>query len=144
VDPAGENLYAAITFDQRSPIARVPLDEPEAWDTDIQLTFGVVSLEPVVYDPGTDAERAPLVGLKGLDDMTRDDDGMLYPVANGMGELLRVDPADGSACLIAGGLQNPSSVRVAPPAFSDANPDTIDFYVVEFSGAIRHVAFDPA
>jgi hypothetical protein len=59
-------------------------------------------------------ENAPLVGLKGLDDITRDENGILYPVANGMGELLRVDPATGEACLIASGFQNSSSVRIAP------------------------------
>lgn len=143
IDPAGDNLYAAITFDQRSPIERIPLEDPGAHATAAQLTFGVASLAPAPYtDPDTDA---PLLGVKGLDDMTRDGDGILYPVANGTGELLRVDPATGDACLITGGLRNPSSVRIAPEdgLFADGNAATIDFYVVEFSGAIRVVRYRP-
>ncbi len=143
----GNDLYAAITFDQRSPIERISLVPPTAGDheTAVQLSVGVVSLEPNVYtDPNLDA---PLLGVKGLDDMTRDADGNLYPVANGMGELLRVDPDDpSSACLITGGLQNPSSVRIAPEssAFADGDADTMDFYVTQFDGRIMKVVFDPA
>lgn len=143
VDPAGETLYAAVTFDQRSPIARISLEDPSVVDHDIQLSFGVVSLEPNVHADGDPAQ--PLLGVKGLDDMTRDADGILYIVANGTGELLRVDPADGSACLIAGSLQNPSSVRIAPEdgGFADGDPATLDLYVTEFSGAIRTVVYAP-
>jgi len=144
VDPTGEQLYAAITFDQRSPIARISLDDTSDVDHDIQLTFGAASLEPSVHTDGD--PDAPLLGVKGLDDMTRDADGILYVVANGTGELLRVDPADGSACLIAGGMQNPSSVRIAPEdgAFADGDPATLELYVTEFSGAVRKVVYAPA
>ncbi|HEX9711308.1 MAG TPA: hypothetical protein VGB52_02010 [Actinomycetota bacterium] len=139
VSPDGEQLYAAVTFDQRSPIARVSLADPSDVSYDIQLSFGAASLEPTVHadgDPG-----APLLGVKGLDDMTRDDAGNLYVVANGTGELLRVDPSTGEACLVAGGLQNPSSVRIAPEqgAFADGDPGTVDLYITEFSGIIRRV-----
>lgn len=142
VDPAGENLYAAITFDQRSPIERISLDGSGAHETFVQLSLGVLSLEPAVHtDPDLDA---PLIGLKGLDDMTRDAAGNLYVVANGMGELLRVEP-DGDACLIASGLQNPSSVRIAPAASAfDTSGEAMTFYVTEFSGAIRTIGFTPA
>ncbi|MGH7860317.1 MAG: SMP-30/gluconolactonase/LRE family protein, partial [Candidatus Binatia bacterium] len=86
VDPAGESLYAAITFDQRSPIERISLAPPHEHETAVELSFGVLSLEPAVHaDPDSEA---PLLGVKGLDDMTRDDAGILYPVANGTGELL--------------------------------------------------------
>lgn len=140
----GDALYAAITFDQRSPIARVPFDGGPV-SHEIQLTYGAASLQPAVYEPGADPAEAPLLGVKGLDDMTRDADA-LYVVANGMGELLRVDPATGDACLIASGLQNPSSVRIAPEPgpYADGDPATLDLYVTEFSGAIRVVRFDPA
>jgi DNA-binding beta-propeller fold protein YncE len=143
VDPAGQNLYAAITFDQRSPIERIPLDDPSSHSTAAVLTFGVASLEPRVY-PDPDPSK-PLLGIKGLDDMTRDSDGFLYPVANGLGELLRVDPLTGDACLVASGLQNPSSVRIAPPGSAfDVSGEALTFFVVEFSGAIRVVGYTPA
>jgi hypothetical protein len=139
VDPSGENLYAAVTFDQRSPIARVPLDDPTIA---AQLSFGAASLEPAVYvdgDPG-----APLLGVKGLDDMTRDEAGTLYVVANGTGELIEVDPLTGDACLIASGLQNPSSVRIAPSGSGfDTSGYALTFYVTEFSGAVRTIGYTP-
>lgn len=143
VDPAGRNLYAAITFDQRSPIERIPLDDPAAHTTAVVLTAGVVSLQPAVRTPAHVFK--PLVGVKGLDDMTRTADGTLYVVANGMGELLRVDPVTGSACLVASGFQNPSSVRIAPPGSGfETSGKAITFYVVEFSGNIRVVGYTPA
>lgn len=138
VDPAGQHLYAAVTFDSRSPIYRVDLSDGSA-EVAAQLTVGGVSVEPAVHtDP--DLSR-PLVGVKGLDDMTRDVDGTLFVVANGMGELLKVDPLTGAACLVTGGLINPSSVRIAPEngPFADGNAATLDLYVTEFSGAIRIV-----
>lgn len=153
VDPAGQYLYAAITFDQRSPIERISLAPGAEHRTIAQLSLGVLSLEPRVHpDPNA---AAPLLGVKGLDDMTRDADArrnrdLLYVVANGMGELLRVDPTaadpSASACMVASGLRNPSSVRIAPEdgPFADGKPETIDLYVTEFSGAIRLVRFTPA
>ncbi len=142
VDPEGENLYAAVTFDQRSPIERIPLDDPQDHETFAQLSFGAVSLEPGVHTDGDPS--APLLGVKGLDDMTRDDDGTLYVVANGTGELIRVDP-DASACLVASGFQNPSSVRIAPQGSAfDTSGETFTLYVTEFSGAIRTVGYTPA
>lgn len=110
-----------------------------------QLSFSIASLEPALYptdnDPG-----APLLGVKGLDDMTRDAAGILYVAANGTGELIRVDPATAQACLVASGLQNPSSVRIAPEGsgFSDLDPATLDLYITEFSGAIKRVVFPAA
>lgn len=141
VDPEGENLYAAITFDQRSPIERVPLEAPASHEVAAVLTFGAVSLKPAVYMPDP---TKPLIGLKGLDDMTRSEDGTLYVVANGMGELLKVDPLTGNACLVASGFQNPSSVRIAPPGSPfDTSGEALTFYIVEFSGAIRTVGYTP-
>ncbi|MGH7899805.1 MAG: hypothetical protein ACREQQ_17750 [Candidatus Binatia bacterium] len=138
----GGDLYANVTFDQRSPIERIPLDAPDDHETAVQLTFGVASLEPALYtDPDA---TAPLLGIKGLDDITRDGEGNLYPVANGLGELLKVDPLTGDACLLAGGLRNPSSVRIAPAGSGfDTSGEALTFYVVEFSGAIRIVGYTP-
>jgi hypothetical protein len=142
VDPAGENLYAAITFDQRSPIERIPLGDTAAHDTAVVLTAGVVSLEPAMHtDPDV---SKPLVGLKGLDDMTRTADGTLYVVANGLGELLRVDPVTGDACLVTGGLQNPASVRIAPSGSPfDVSGEALTLYVVGFDGRIKVVGYTP-
>ena len=142
VDPAGENLYAAITFDQRSPIERIPLAAPDAHETAAVLTLGALSLEPALYAPDV---SKPILGVKGLDDMTRSHDGTLYVVANGLGELLRVDPLTGEACLVASGLQNPASVRIAPAGSPfDTSGEALTFYVVEFSGAVRTVGYTPA
>lgn len=141
----GGSLYAAITFDQRSPIEKISLASGSegSHETAVQLSLGVASLEPKLY--GSPNTEAPLLGVKGLDDMTGDGE-YLYPVANGTGELLRVNPATKAACLITGGLQNPSSVRIAPEGspFSDLNPATIDFYITEFDGRIMRVLFAPA
>ena len=141
VTPDGSTMYATVTFDQRSPIERISLPSG-AHMTAFQLTVGVASLKPAVYtDP--DLSR-PLVGVKGLDDMTTDG-RYLYPVANGLGELLRVDPRNGSACLIANGFPTSSSVRIAPESgpFADHDPGTIDFYVTRFTGAIMRIRYRP-
>jgi virginiamycin B lyase len=132
----GESLYAAITFDQRSPIEQIPLAAPQSHSTFTELSFGSVSLQPAVHQPTVDPATTPLVGLKGLDDMTLGPDGRFYVVANGMGELLRVDPATKAACLLASGLRNPSSLRF--------DPGSGDLFITEFSGAIKHVKLTPA
>ncbi|HEX9696217.1 MAG TPA: hypothetical protein VGB64_07875 [Actinomycetota bacterium] len=130
---AGDSLYAAITFDQRSPIERIPLADPAAHHTAAQTTFGVASLEPRLYTE-PDAQ-APLAGVKGLDDMTLGPDGRLWVTANGTGEVLRVDPQSGASCLVASGLQNPSSIRFA----SSFGLYDGDAFVTEFSGTIRRL-----
>lgn len=137
----GKTMYATVTFDQRSPIERITLPSGEH-STAFQLTAGVVSLKPAVYT-NPDLSR-PLVGVKGLDDMTTDGH-YLYPVANGMGELLRVDPRSGAACLIASGFPTSSSVRIAPESgpFADHDRSTIDFYVTRFTGQIMRIRYRP-
>ncbi|MFY9589098.1 MAG: hypothetical protein WAT66_16785 [Actinomycetota bacterium] len=142
VDPAGENIYAAITFDQRSPIERIPIADPAAHETAAVLTAGVLSLQPAVY---TDPDLSkPLVGIKGLDDMTRTADGTLYVVATGLGELLRVDPVTGDACLVAAGFRNPASVRIAPAGSPfDVSGEDLTLYVVGWDGRITVVGYTP-
>jgi virginiamycin B lyase len=137
---SGDSLYAAITFDQRSAIEQIPLANPSGHSTFVELSFGAVSLQPAVHPPQADPTTTPLVGLKGLDDMTLGPDGRLYVVANGMGELLRVDLATKAVCLLASGLQNPSSVRFA----SNFGDDTGDLFITEFSGAVKRVEISPA
>lgn len=131
---SGGDIYAAVTFDQRSPIERIPVANPGSHSTFSELSLGGASIEPGVRTPSHTDPMPPLIGLKGLDDMTSKG-GYLYVVANGMGELLRVSLADGTACLVASGLQNPSSVR-----FENGFDSSGDIFVTEFSGAIRRVA----
>ena len=128
-------VYAAITFDQRSPIEAVPVANPASHYTYTELTVGGASLEPEVRAPGS-LER-PLIGVKGLDDMTLVGD-QVYAVANGMGELLRVPLGSPGTlgCLVASGLHNPSSVRMAS-GFGEANEGAL--FVTEFSGRILRV-----
>jgi sugar lactone lactonase YvrE len=142
VSPEGATLYAAITFDQRSPIARIPLTRPGAHDLVAHTTFGLLDLSPALH---LDGDVSKPIVVKGLDDMTRDAAGTLYPVANGLGELLRVDPDTGAACVITGKPIAASSVRIAPEdgAFADGDPATLDFYVTEFTGRIVRVIWRP-
>jgi hypothetical protein len=133
VDPSGRFLDAAITFDQASRIVRIPLKDPSQATTLAALSTGAATLEPGVHVP-------PYAGgpamPQGLDDMTRDAKGTLYVAANGpAGSLLKVDPKTGAACVLADGLDLPSSVRFAK-AFGR---DTGKLYVTQFGGAITVV-----
>ncbi len=125
-------LLAALTFDQSSPIVRLDLADPGAVSTVAELSFGTATLEPGFHAPGD--PDLPLVP-KGLDDMALAADGFLYVTANGAGELLRVDPADGSACVAADGLRNPSSVRQAT-GFGDWDGA---LFMTDFGGSITVV-----
>jgi len=136
VTVAGPNLYAAISWDQRSPMERVPIANPAAHRTFAELSFGALSREPAVHSPDP---RAPLIP-KGLDDLTVGPDGMLYVVGFASGELLRVDPANGRACLLVSGLQTPTAVQFAV-AFGSFDPRR-DLLVTDASGRILHVHLD--
>lgn len=137
-------LYAALTTDQRSPILRIPLDEPSA-ATEIHLSFGAAALDGPLppSDPGL-----PLVP-KVLDDLVLGPDRMLYAAAHGAGELLRVDPATGAACVLAKGLKEPTSVRVAsefPSYDGDLFVTTFggEFYASRADSTLRLVGLPPA
>ncbi len=125
-------LYAAVTFDGASPIVRVRLDDPSDVRVIANLSFGAASLAGGVHAPSESS--LPLIP-KGLDDMAWGADGRLYVAANGAGEVLRVDPSTGSACVLASGLVNPSSVRFAH-GFG-----TFDglVFVTSFDGSVRVV-----
>lgn len=110
VDDAAGVLYAATTFDQSSRIYAVSLADPSDVRLVAELSVGALTLRPGAHVPS--ALDAPVVP-KGLDDMTMGADGRLYVAANLAGEVLRVDPASGSACVLVSGLQNPSSLRFA-------------------------------
>jgi hypothetical protein len=142
---AGDKLFSAVTFDARAPIEVTDLSKPgNPHSTAYRLSAGAASAQPALYPGGLDPSK-PLGPAKGLDDMTSDGT-YLYPVANGQGELLRVNIAAGDTCLVTSGLQNPSSVRIAPAAFADHTvpSGSVDFYVTEFSGNVRHVVYTPA
>jgi len=132
----GRNLFAAISFDQRSPIEIVPLADPAAHRVFAQLSFGLLSRQPAVYQPDP---RAPLVP-KGLDDMTLGPDGQLYVVGFASGELLRVDPRTAKACVVVSGLETPTAVQFAV-GFGAFDP-VRDLFITEATGRIVHVHLD--
>jgi sugar lactone lactonase YvrE len=114
VDPTGTWLYAVQTFTADSAVWRFRIS-----------------------DPNDNAIVASLAGPspKGLDDMTIDAGGVLYIAANGTGEVIRLDPATGSHCLIATGLQNPSSLKFGRgPGWSAER-----LYVTAFDGTVREL-----
>jgi sugar lactone lactonase YvrE len=131
---AGQYLYAARTEDQRSPIERVPLVDPAAHKTIAELSFGFASAEPALHLPPN--VGAPLIP-KGLDDLTVGPDGMIYVVAFLTGELLRVSPTTGDACVVVSGLNMPTAVQF-PVAFGHfSHPN--DPFVVEAAGDVLRV-----
>jgi hypothetical protein len=136
VTVVGANLYGAVSFDQRSPIELVPIGNPAAHRTFAELSFGVLSRQPKVYRPDL---HAPLIP-KGLDDLTTGPDGLLYVVGFASGELLRVNPTTGQACVLASGLRTPTAVQFAVN-FGSFDPSH-DLFLTEASGRIMHVHLD--
>ena len=136
VTVAGANLYAAISFDQRSPIELVPIDNPASHYTFTQLSFGALSEAPAVYQPDPSKPLIP----KGLDDLTTGPDGQLYVVGFASGELLRVDPETGQSCLLVSGLTNPTAVQFAV-SFGSFDPES-DLFITEATGSILRVHLD--
>lgn len=109
-DAATGWMYTVITADQASPVLRVSTSEPATAEAVTYLSFGAATLGPSAHEPqGDPAYPVP----KGLDDLAIGPDGMLYITAHLAGELLRVDPATGSACVLASGLEEPTSARFA-------------------------------
>jgi sugar lactone lactonase YvrE len=109
-DAATDSMFTVITADQSSPVLRLSTTDAGAVDVVAHLSFGAATLEPGVHAPAGDPTQ-PVP--KGLDDLALGPDGRLYVVGHLSGELLRVDPADGSACLLASGLEEPTSARFA-------------------------------
>ena len=105
----GDSLLAAVTADQSSPILRISTSDPDDVAVVAQLSLGVATLQPGAHAPAGQPTLLP----KGLDDLTLAPDGMIYAAAHVAGEVLRVDPASGAACVLASGLEEPTSVRVA-------------------------------
>jgi sugar lactone lactonase YvrE len=120
---SGDTLYVNRWTDKNSPIEEVPIDDPAMHTKAAQLT-----------------PDQPLVP-KVLDDLTMGSDGQLYTVAYASGELLRVDPSTGEACVVANGFVTPTSVH-APEAFGDLDPDR-HMFVTESTGRIQLVELQP-
>jgi sugar lactone lactonase YvrE len=83
---AGSYLYVTLTSDQYSSVVRIPLDDPAAHSTVVRLSM-TPSTSPVP---------------KGLDDLAVGPDGKLY-VAAANGQLIRVSPRGGAACVVYSG-----------------------------------------
>jgi sugar lactone lactonase YvrE len=115
----GDTLFVNRWVDRNSPIERVPLDDPASHSKLVQLT-----------------PEQPLVP-KVLDDLTIGPDGRIYTVAYATGELLRVHPRTGRACVVADGFVTPTSVH-APEAFGDFDPER-HMFVTESTGRIQLV-----
>jgi hypothetical protein len=116
----GDDLYVDITIDARSTIERIPLADPSKHTVAAQLSSLGGALIP-----------------KGLDDLTAVGPHTVVAAGFVSGELLRVDLSSGSACVLASGLELPTSVR-RPIGFGgfDANSD---LFVTEASGRVLHV-----
>lgn len=112
-EPGGATLLAAVTADQSSPIVRISTTDPGDVDLVAELSFGALTLQPGAHLPSGDAGA---LAPKGLDDLTLGPDGAIYAAAHVSGEVLRVDPATGEACVLASGLEEPTSARFAPAA----------------------------
>jgi hypothetical protein len=99
IDNAKRLLYVDQTFTASNDIEVLSLDAPQTVSQLVSLT-GIGSPVP-----------------KGLDDMILDPTGILDVAANLSGEVFRVDPATGYACVLASGFALTSSVALeqGPP-----------------------------
>ena len=110
LDPGLNALYTVVPADQSSPVLLLSTTDRSATQVVAYLSFGVATLAPGAHPPqGDPAYPEP----KGLDDLTLGPDGLLYIAAHLSGELIRLDPDTAEACILASGLEEPSSVRVA-------------------------------
>ncbi|KAA2267125.1 hypothetical protein F0L68_00920 [Solihabitans fulvus] len=120
----GDTLYATLTLDLRSPVVAVPLADPGAWRILTELA-------------------SPL--FKGLDDVYAGPDEQLYVAGNLVGELFRVDPATGSACLLAAGLPAGITSQVTNGITSvsmahDFGPYAGDLFLTAGNGTITRLS----
>ena len=116
LDAAGTSVFVAETFTLESRLYRVPLDRPQ--DVAVVAQTGGVGVP------------------KGLDDIAIDDQDIVYATANGSGEVLRIDPATGSSCVIATGLRNASAVKLGIGC-GDFGAGRL--YAVGFDGVVREL-----
>ena len=99
----------------------------------VSQTFQPAAVQRItIADPSQVSTFAAAQGADmaaGPDDMTRDAKGNLYLAANGAGQVWRI-AADGSICVLASGLQNPSAVVLGPGSLAS------NLYAVGFGGEI--------
>jgi sugar lactone lactonase YvrE len=135
----GGDVFATVSFDQRSPIWEIPIADPAGRFILTELSLGALSTQPALFLPPK--LGAPLIP-KGLDDLTVGPDGALWVAAFSAGEVLRVDPGSGRACVVASGLVSPTAIRF-PVAFGGWSP-TRDAFVTEAAGELLRVHVTPA
>lgn len=117
IDPTGTWMYAATTFNLQARVIRIRMDDPTVIETVASLL------------------TAGAIPVKGLDDLDIDDDGILYITANPAGQVVRLDPGTGEACVIADGLLLASAVKFGRgPGWSEDN-----LYVVTWQGGIHEL-----
>ncbi len=118
---AGDDLYVTSTLDPKSGLVRIPLDDPTDHVTLAQLTYVGNPFLP-----------------KFLDDLTVGPDGAIY-VASAVGDLFRVDPVTGAACVVWSGVPI-TSARFASgfPPFSPGR----DLFLTSETGEILHLRLD--
>lgn len=91
-----------------------------------------------VRDPGGAARTIPVDGfgpVTASDDMTVGPDGRIYLAQNLASRILRIDPVDGSSCVIATGMPLTTSVRFGGPGW-----DTASLFATSFDGTVRQVS----
>jgi sugar lactone lactonase YvrE len=111
VDPTGKWLYTDRTLSSNGEVDRVSITHPQ---------------------------RVRRVGLLGSgvapDDLTVDQNGILYVAGFGSGKIYRLDPRTGASCPIASGLTQPTSARFGGPGWHAA-----DLYVTDASGHLSQL-----
>ena len=108
--------FVTVTTSVDTAVHEVPLDDPAA-------------------SRATALTRPPALP-RGLDDLAVTDRA-IYAVAFTGGEVLRIDRDSGAACVLAGGIPAPTSVRVAE-GFGGFGPT--DLFVTSADGSTRHIA----
>lgn len=111
----GDALYVSNTFEPELRITVLDARDP----------VGAVRTIPVDgFGP-----------LTASDDMTVGPDGRIYLAQNLAGRILRIDPKDGSSCVIATGMPLTTSVRFGGPGW-----DSSSLYATSFDGTVRQVS----
>jgi sugar lactone lactonase YvrE len=113
---AGGQLFTTSVLDPDSAVTRVPLANPAAHQVVTKLSQGTGKLP---------------------DDGTIGADGQLYIAAYGSGEIFRINPWNGTTCLLVSGLANPTSIRFADH-FGPYVPWR-DMFVTQGSGSILRI-----
>ena len=116
IDPTNTWLYFDQTFQPGGLVLRARLSDPSDVEQVASLGQGLV-----------------------LDDLTIDRAGDLYLAANRpapLGELIRLDPATGSSCVIASGLGDPSAVKFGCGPGWPSN----HLFVVGFAGDVYDIS----